>query len=142
MPTGEVLLLGHGTVENLDDLPPFLSNIRRGRPSPPELVREIRRRYEAIGGSPLLRICRELAAEVEARLGTRVHVAMRFWHPFGKDVLDAIAASGCGALSVVPSPHYTGHVYAGEMERLVGELAQSGAKPPAVACAPNWGSEP
>src|SRR6266496_1416839 len=56
-----VLLLGHGTVDNLEDLPAFLANIRHGRPSPPELVQEIRRRYELIGGSPLLRISHELA---------------------------------------------------------------------------------
>src|SRR5262245_39633330 len=107
----EVLLLGHGTVENLDDLPGFLSNIRRGRPSPPELLHEIRRRYEAIGGSPLLGISRDLARAVEARVGTRVHVAMRFWHPFAKDVLAEIARSGCGELSVVPLAPYSGHVY-------------------------------
>jgi ferrochelatase len=142
MPFSEVLLLGHGTVENLDDLPGFLSNIRRGRPSPPELVHEIRRRYEAIGGSPLLAISRDLARAVEARLGARVHVAMRFWHPFAKDVLAEIARSGCRELAVVPLAPYSGHVYAGEMQRVAGELAKSGAEPPTLRCAPNWGVEP
>src|SRR5260221_1128818 len=94
MPSRGVLLLGHGTVEELDDLPGFLSNIRRGRPSPPELVREIRRPYETIGGSPLLRISRELPKQVETRVGTRGHLAMRFWHPFAKDALPAFAAPG------------------------------------------------
>jgi protoporphyrin/coproporphyrin ferrochelatase len=138
----EVLLLGHGTVENLDDLPAFLSNIRRGRPSPPELVREIQRRYEAIGGSPLLRISRELAGVLEARLGSRVHLAMRFWHPFAKDVLAGVASSGCRALFVVPLAPYSGHVYAGEMARVADELGKSGVTPPLVRSAPNWGKEP
>jgi len=138
----EVLLLGHGTIENLDDLSAFLSNIRRGRPSPPELLREMRRRYEAIGGSPLLRISRELAGVVEARLGTRVHLAMRFWQPFAKDVLAGVASSGCRALAVVPLAPYSGHVYAGEMERVADELAKSGVAPPALRSAPNWGKEP
>ena len=35
-----VLLVAHGTVEDLDDLPEFLSRIRHGRPSPPELIAE------------------------------------------------------------------------------------------------------
>jgi ferrochelatase len=48
-----VLLVAHGTVDDLDDLPAFLANIRRGHPAPPELVAELRRRYVAIGGSPL-----------------------------------------------------------------------------------------
>jgi ferrochelatase len=142
MATSEVLLLGHGTVEELDDLPGFLSNIRRGRPSPPELVTEIRRRYEAIGGSPLLGISRALAREVEERLATRVHVAMRFWHPFAKDVLADIARSGCRELAVVPLAPYSGHVYAGEMQRVADELAKSGGTPPLLRCAPNWGTEP
>jgi ferrochelatase len=142
MSSGEVLLLGHGTVENLDDLPGFLSNIRRGRPSPPELVAEIRRRYDAIGGSPLLGISRDLARAVAARLACPVHVAMRFWHPFAKDVLAEIAASGCRELTVVPLAPYSGHVYAAEMQRVAGDLAQSGGSPPLLRCAPNWGSEP
>jgi len=44
-----VLLVSHGTVERLDDLAEFVTNVRRGRPPPPELVDELRRRYESIG---------------------------------------------------------------------------------------------
>ena len=33
-----VLLVAHGTVTDLDDLPEFVANIRRGRPASPELV--------------------------------------------------------------------------------------------------------
>ncbi len=142
MSTEEVLLLGHGTVENLDDLPAFLSKIRHGRPSQPALVAELRRRYEAIGGSPLLAISNELAKEVEARVGARVRVAMRFWHPFAKDVLGEIARSGCRSLAVVPLAPYSGHVYAAEMTRVAGEIAEAGLTPPALRCAPNWGTEP
>src|SRR5450432_613666 len=95
-----ILLLGHGTVDNLDDLPAFLANIRRGRPAPPELLHEIRRRYEMIGGSPLLRISRELAQNIESKMGQRVHLAMRFWHPFAKDVLREISEAGCTTLTM------------------------------------------
>ena len=142
MATSEVLLLGHGTIENLDDLPAFLSNIRRGRPTPTDLVTEIRRRYAAIGGSPLLAITRELAAELEARLQTPVRVAMRFWHPFAKDVLADAARSGCKELRVVPLAPYSGPVYAAEMQRVAAELRKEGGEPPALRCAPNWGREP
>src|SRR5712675_1145495 len=108
-----ILLLGHGTVENLGDLPPFLANIRRGRPAPPELLHEIERRYEVIGGSPLLCISRELTVSLEKKLGQRVHLAMRFWHPFAKDVLHEISNEGCRVLKVVPLAPYSGHVYGG-----------------------------
>ncbi len=142
MTTSEVLLLGHGTIENLDDLPAFLSNIRRGRPTPSELVTEIRRRYASIGGSPLLGITRELAVLVAARLETRVRVAMRFWHPFAKDVLAEASRAGCTELRVVPLAPYSGPVYAAEMQRVAGELRKEGVEPPALLCAPNWGREP
>jgi ferrochelatase len=136
-----VLLLGHGTVENLDDLPAFLANIRRGRPSPPDLVAEIRRRYQAIGGSPLLRISRQLAENLEHKTGSSVHLAMRFWHPFAKDVLGQIASARYDALFVVPLAPYSGHVYAAEMQRVAEELRASGVEPPPLKCAPNWGTE-
>jgi len=137
-----ILLLGHGTVESLDDLPPFLANIRRGRPAPPELLHEIRRRYETIGGSPLLRISREVAKCLEEKVGQRVHLAMRFWHPFAKDVLREVSEAGCTMLEVVPLAPYSGHVYSGEMQRVAEEQRRSGPPPPELRCAPNWGEEP
>jgi ferrochelatase len=140
MPQTDVLLLGHGTVENLDDLPPFLVNIRRGRPAPPALVTEIRRRYDAIGGSPLLRISRELAQAVERAAGVRVHLAMRFWHPFAKDVLRE--TGGSPALRVVPLAPYSGPIYAAEMRALADTARAEGLAVPALSCAPSWGSEP
>jgi len=33
-----VVLVAHGTVDELDELPDFLTNIRRGHPPPPGLV--------------------------------------------------------------------------------------------------------
>ena len=142
MPQRDVLLLGHGTVENLDHLPSFLVNIRRGRPAPPDLVEELRRRYTTIGGSPLLRISRELAAGLEHTLGERVHLAMRFWHPFAKDVLRDLGPSAGRTLRVVPLAPYSGPVYAGEMQGLADAARREGLEPPALSCAPSWGEEP
>ena len=49
-----VLVMSHGTPRSLDELPAFYTEIRRGRPPPPELLADLARRYEAIGGtSPL-----------------------------------------------------------------------------------------
>ena len=57
-----VLLLAHGVPDSLDDIEPFLSNIRGGRPTPPKLVEEVRERYRLIGGkSTLLDISRSQA---------------------------------------------------------------------------------
>ena len=52
-----LVVIAHGTVDSLDDLPAFLTNIRRGHAPSAELLHEVTRRYEAIGGkSPLLDI--------------------------------------------------------------------------------------
>jgi ferrochelatase len=137
-----VMLLGHGTIDQPQDIPAFLSNIRRGRPSPPELVLEIERRFREIGGSPLLRIGRELASELSAALSLPVHLAMRFWHPFLKDVLREVATQGCDELVVVPLAPYSGALYASEVKRQSSELQRDGVPMPRLACAPSWGTEP
>jgi ferrochelatase len=141
--TTQVLLVGHGSVEIADDVPPFLVNIRRGRPASQELVAEVQRRYEAIGGrSPLLDISKSQAQKLAARLGVPVRLATRFWHPFVKDVLGEVLRSGCRELAVVALAPYSGHVYGREVERLLHEIAGQAVSPPRLSLAPNWGTEP
>jgi ferrochelatase len=130
-------LIAHGTVDRLDELPDFLAKIRRGHPAPEELVREVRRRYEAIGGaSPLKAICLELAKKLEASLGLPVEVAMRLWRPFPREVLEGLVARGVRRVVVVPLAQYSTKVY-GDAVR---EAAQG--LPLEIDCAADWGSEP
>jgi ferrochelatase len=57
-----VLLMAYGGPDSLDDVEPYLLDIRAGRPTSPELVAEIKERYALIGGrSPLLDITRQQA---------------------------------------------------------------------------------
>ena len=133
-----VLLVGHGTVEQLDELPDFLLRIRHGRPVPDELLREIRRRYEAIGGSPLLSISRELARKLEAELQRPVHLGMRFSAPRLPEALEQAARGGARALDVVALAPFSAHLYAAEAKRVVEE----GRMPFELRCAGNWGSDP
>lgn len=133
-----VLLIAHGTVDALDDLPEFLANIRRGHAAPPELVAEVRRRYEAIGGqSPLNAINRALAAALEAKLRVPVAVANRLFRPYPKEALEALAARGAKTIDVVPLAQHSAAVYAGAAEAAAREVP--GIR---VQCAPNWGREP
>ena len=61
-----VLLLTYGSPATLADVPQYLSNVRGGRPMPEEerkhLEAEFTRRYDLIGGSPLIARTREQAA--------------------------------------------------------------------------------
>jgi protoporphyrin/coproporphyrin ferrochelatase len=142
MKTG-ILLIAHGTVERLDDLPAFLANIRRGHPAPPELVLEVRRRYEAIGGrSPLLDICRDVAKKLEAKMGVATRLAMRLWEPYPKEVLRALAAEGTSRVVVLPLAQHSAKVYGDAVRAVAGELAEEGGPRLEITCAENWGQEP
>ncbi len=112
-----VILVSHGTVDRLEDLAAFVGKVRRGRPAPPELVTELRRRYEAIGGSPLNRINVEVARKLEERLGIRVAAANRLWHPFVAEVMGALSAEGIRRVGVVPLAQHSAHVYAEDAQR-------------------------
>ena len=106
-----VLLVAHGTVTDLDDLPEFVLKIRRGRPAPPGLIEELRRRYVAIGGSPLLEITRVQARALAKLLDLPVLVGMRLWHPTVEDVLRAIGGLGLRRLCVLPLAPFSVEVY-------------------------------
>jgi ferrochelatase len=132
-----LVLIAHGTVDRLDDLPAFLANIRRGQPAPEEIAREVRRRYEAIGGrSPLNDVTRSLAAKVEAALGTTTRMASRLWDPYPKEVLASLAAEGVTRVAVVPLAQHSAGVYGAAVKQAAALLGLE------VVCAPNWGRTP
>lgn len=106
-----ILLVAHGTVDDLNDLPEFLAEIRRGIPAPASLVQELKHRYTAIGGSPLLDLTRAQASSLEAELDCPVLVAMRLWRPRVEDVLAEPQARGLARLCVLPLAPYSVHVY-------------------------------
>jgi len=87
-----VLLMAMGGPDCLENVEPFLLDVRGGRPTPRELVEEIRERYRATGGkSPAVGITQEVAKKLEQQLNEsgdgryRVYVGLRHWHPFIKE---------------------------------------------------------
>jgi ferrochelatase len=81
-----------GGPDSLDNVEPYLKDLRGGRPTSPELVEEIKARYRATGGkSPVLGITREVARKLEQKLNGpggeryRCSVGLRHWHPFIKE---------------------------------------------------------
>jgi ferrochelatase len=116
-----VLLTAHGSVEDLDSLPEFLTRIRHGRPAPPELVAEVRRRYAAIGGSPLLTVTQRQAALLSARLQMPVFVGMRLSRPELGEALANARASGVRRLCVLPLAPFSVHVYSEAAARALAE---------------------
>ncbi|MCB0956550.1 MAG: ferrochelatase, partial [Ilumatobacter sp.] len=56
-----VLLMAYGTPRTRDEIEPYYTDIRRGRPPTPELLAELTARYDALGGTS------PLAARTEAQ---------------------------------------------------------------------------
>ena len=87
-----VLLMAMGGPDCLENVEPFLRDVRGGRPTPPALVDEIRERYRVTGGkSPAVSITQEVAKKLERQLNVaahrryKVYVGLRHWHPFIKE---------------------------------------------------------
>ena len=94
-----VLLMAMGGPDCLENVEPFLLDVRGGRPTPPALVEEIRERYRATGGkSPAVGITQSVAKKLEQRLNEsrqgryRVYVGLRHWHPFIKEAYAELLA--------------------------------------------------
>jgi len=87
-----VLLLAHGTPENPEQIPKYLSHVTGGRALPPQVVEEIRHRYSLIGFSPLTCWTLFQAAQLSQTLRMPVFVGMRNWKPFIADTVKALAA--------------------------------------------------
>lgn len=109
-----VLLMAYGSPSSLEDVEDYYTHIRGGRAPSADLVRELRARYERIGGtSPLLAITRRQGEGLEralaqSGLATRVHVGMKHSPPFIADVMASMAQDGIrAALGLALAPHYS-----------------------------------
>ncbi len=109
-----VLVMAYGGPNTLDDVEPYLLDVRGYRPTAPEIVHEVRERYKLIGGrSPILEQTQTQAAALEAALNEKTpvfkaFVGMRHWHPYLKDTLAQMQAAGIErAIGLVMAPHYS-----------------------------------
>ena len=144
-----VLLMTYGSpAADLHDLPQYLAAVRGGREPSSELVDEFRRRYELIGGSPLIPITRAQAAAVEEALRANgidaaATVGMRFSAPSIHDGLRELADLGCEAVTaIVMSPQYSEMLMSGYRRAIVAGMTELGANAPRVDVAPAWYREP
>ena len=113
-----VLVMAYGGPNSLDEVEPYLQDVRGRRPTPPEVVAEIKERYRAIGGSsPLLPHTLAQTAALQQALDRLVHtddvafktfVGMRHWHPYIREALAQMSAEGIRrAIGLVMAPHYS-----------------------------------
>src|SRR5262245_40484665 len=106
-----VLIMAYGGPGSIDEVEPYLNDIRGGRSTKPELVEEIRARYVRIGGrSPILELTRAQASAIGRELGPRfrTYVGMRHWHPYISDSVAEIRRAGHrSVIGIVMAPHYS-----------------------------------
>jgi ferrochelatase len=109
-----LLVMAYGGPNNIDEVEPYLLDVRGYRPTAPEIIHEVRERYREIGGrSPILEQTREQAVALESALNKngqefKTFVGMRHWHPYLKDTLAEMQAQGIKrAVGLVMAPHYS-----------------------------------
>ena len=100
----------YGAPRGAGDVPSYLTAIRGGRTPTDDLIREMTRRYERIGWSPIIERTAAQAAALEAELGPgfRAAAGMRYSKPTIADAVQTLAASGAERLiGVVMSPQWS-----------------------------------
>lgn len=109
-----LLVMAYGGPENLEEVEPYLMDVRGYRPTSPEIVHEVRERYREIGGhSPILQRTQAQANAIQAVLNDqgqhfKAFVGMRHWHPFIQDTLAEMRAQGIDrTIGLVMAPHYS-----------------------------------
>jgi ferrochelatase len=137
-----VLLMAYGGPASLDEVEPYLADVRGGRPTAPAFVEEIKQRYVLIGGrSPIREFTEAQAAGVQRALGERftVYVGMRHWHPYIRDVVARMVADGHRrVVGIVLAPHYSA-LSVGAYEKQLLDAAAGRLEPALVR---SWGDHP
>jgi protoporphyrin/coproporphyrin ferrochelatase len=109
-----LLVMAYGGPGNLDEVEPYLMDVRGHRATAPEIIHEVRERYREIGGrSPILERTQAQADALQSVVNEqgqdfKVFVGMRHWHPFIQDTLAEMHSQGIErTVGLVMAPHYS-----------------------------------
>lgn len=139
--------MAYGAANSVEEVEPYLADIRAGRPPSPELVEEIQRRYRIMGGnSPLLEITRQQAEGLEKELRRngdyRVFIGMRHWHPYIKDTVAEMARAGVRRMvAFCLTPYFSKMSVGAYFRKLEEGISASGAEFE-VARVESWNDQP
>lgn len=142
-----VLLMAYGTPRTRDEIEPYYTDIRRGRPPTPEALADLTARYEALGGTSPLAARTEaqrdaLQAALDAAAPDRYVVSLGLKHaePKIETAVDAIAAQGFRRIvGLVLAPHYSSFSIGQYLDR-----AAAAAEPHGITVTgiESWATEP
>ncbi|MGV3466946.1 MAG: ferrochelatase, partial [Heyndrickxia sp.] len=111
-----LLVMAYGTPYKEEDIERYYTHIRHGRKPSPEMLEDLRSRYEAIGGiSPLAKITEEQAYGLQNRLNEvqdevefKAYIGLKHIEPFIEDAVEQMHKDGIEeAVSLVLAPHFS-----------------------------------
>lgn len=144
-----LLVMAYGTPYSEEDIERYYTHIRHGRTPAPEMIEDLRRRYEAIGGiSPLAAITNEQAKQLEKHLNEiqdeiefKMYLGLKHIEPFIEDAVRQMHEDGIKeAVSIVLAPHFSTFSiksYNGRAKETAQELGG-----PAITSVESWYQEP
>jgi ferrochelatase len=114
-PKTAVLLMAYGTPRSREEILPYYTDIRRGRPPTEEQLSDLTARYEAIGGlSPLAALTEAQRDALQTALNNiapnTYHVALGLKHaaPMIEDAVQQLALEGFTKIvALVLAPHFS-----------------------------------
>ena len=144
-----VLLMAYGTPRSPDEIEPYYTDIRRGRPPTPEALADLTARYAAIGGvSPLARLTEAQRDGLQVALDEiepdTYHVTLGLKHADPKVEAGAaeLANAGFGSIvGLVLAPHFSSYSIGQYLQRTRDGVEQAGATTP-VSGVESWATEP
>jgi len=111
-----LLVMAYGTPYKEEDIERYYTHIRHGRKPSPEMLDDLKKRYEAIGGiSPLAKITIEQAErlqkhlnEVQDEVEFKLYIGLKHIEPFIEDAVKQMHEDGIEeAVSIVLAPHFS-----------------------------------
>lgn len=142
-----VLVMAYGTPRTPEEIEPYYTDIRRGRPPTPELLAELVERYRAIGGiSPLAQRtdgqCAALQRALDERSPDTFEVVLGLKHaePKIETAVAEIAARGFRRIiGLVLAPHFSSYSIGQYMDRTRAAATPHGIE---VLAIESWATEP
>jgi protoporphyrin/coproporphyrin ferrochelatase len=106
-----VLVMAYGTPRDRDDIEAYYTDIRRGHAPPPDLLADLVRRYDALGGTfPLRDLTDRQVAAIASALGSSYDVRLGTKHSsprLEETVAAFVAADVERIVGLVLAPHYS-----------------------------------
>ena len=146
-PHTAVMLMAYGTPRHRDEIEPYYTDIRRGRPPTPEALADLVARYEAIGGlSPLAELTERQQQRLQQELDTidpggyRVELGLKHADPKIEASVEQLASEGVTKITgLVLAPHYSTYSIGQYLDR-----TRTAAEPHGISVSgvDSWATEP